>query len=48
MFGYIFVSMFREGYSGAHEKVDNELLGVPSLTEADVEAILKPIVAPGN
>jgi hypothetical protein len=48
MFGYILVSMFGEGYGAVHEKVDNELLGVPSLTEADVEAILKPFVARGN
>ena len=48
MFGYIIVSIFGEGYGATHEKVDNELLGVSSLTEADVEAILKAIMARGN
>ncbi|KFY38222.1 hypothetical protein V494_04479 [Pseudogymnoascus sp. VKM F-4513 (FW-928)] len=48
MFGYIFVAMFGEGYGAAYETTDNELLGVTSLTEADVEDILKPIVARAN
>ncbi|KFY15220.1 hypothetical protein V492_02158 [Pseudogymnoascus sp. VKM F-4246] len=48
MFGYIFVAMFGEGYGAVYETTDNERLGVTSLTESDVEAILKPIVARGN
>lgn len=48
MFAYILVSMFGEGYGAAHEKIDNGILGVPSLTEADVEALLKSIIDKRN
>ncbi|KFX85799.1 hypothetical protein V490_09403 [Pseudogymnoascus sp. VKM F-3557] len=48
MFAYILVSMFGEGYGAAHETIDNEVLGVTSLTEADVEALLKSIIAKRN
>lgn len=46
MAGFLFVSIFGEGYGGLFDKVDNELLGVPgNKTEADIEAILKPLLA---
>lgn len=41
---YIYVAGFGEGYGGKLQKVDNELLGVKKITDADVEAILKPLV----
>ncbi|KAH6724417.1 hypothetical protein BKA61DRAFT_535976 [Leptodontidium sp. MPI-SDFR-AT-0119] len=41
---YIYMAGYGEGYGGKLEKVDNELLGVKRLTEADVKAILKPVV----
>lgn len=41
---YIYVAGYGQGYGGKLEKVDNELLGVERITEADVEAILKPLV----
>jgi len=44
MVQYIFVAMFAEGYGGKLENVENELLGVPGKTEADLEAIYKRIL----
>ncbi|KAE8447858.1 hypothetical protein EG329_010087 [Mollisiaceae sp. DMI_Dod_QoI] len=44
MVGYIFVSIFDEAYGGRFEKLDNDLLGVPQATDADVEAILKKLL----
>ncbi|PMD37523.1 putative isoflavone reductase like protein P3 [Hyaloscypha variabilis F] len=41
---YIFVAMFAEGYGGKLENVENELLGVPGKTLADLEAIYKRIL----
>lgn len=46
MAGFLFMSILGEGYGGLFEKVDNELLGVPgNKTEADIEVILKPLLA---
>ena len=39
---YLALALYAKGYGTAWEKLDNELLGVPGTTEADVEAILKP------
>jgi len=42
MLGYIFLSIFGgEAYGMPFKKNDNELLGVPGMTEADVEALFK-------
>ncbi len=42
MLGYVFLSIFGgEAYGMPFKKNDNELLGVPGKTEADVEAIFK-------
>ncbi|KAH7342522.1 hypothetical protein BKA65DRAFT_430386 [Rhexocercosporidium sp. MPI-PUGE-AT-0058] len=43
-FPYIYMAGFGEGYGAKLEKVDNELLGVKRITEADVETIMKPVV----
>ncbi|KAH7419519.1 hypothetical protein BKA64DRAFT_19578 [Cadophora sp. MPI-SDFR-AT-0126] len=43
-FPYIFMAGFGEGYGAKLQKVDNELLGVKRITEADVEAMLKTVV----
>ncbi|KUJ17542.1 isoflavone reductase family protein-like protein CipA [Mollisia scopiformis] len=45
MVGYIFVSIFDEAYGGRFVKLDNELLGVPEASDAEVEAILKKVLA---
>jgi hypothetical protein len=46
MFGYLFSSVFGDGYGARIEKTENELLGLPgNKTEADIEIILKPLLA---
>ncbi|KAM3083830.1 hypothetical protein ACMFMG_002060 [Clarireedia jacksonii] len=44
MVGYIFVSIFGEGYGGKMEKTDNELLGLGQKTEEDLKAILRKVL----
>jgi hypothetical protein len=44
MYGYLFVSVFDEAYGGRFEKLDNDLLGVPTSTDADVEAVFKKLL----
>jgi len=44
MFGYLIRGIFGEGYGAKLEKDDNKLLGVTGKTEADVEAILRPLL----
>ncbi len=44
MYDYIFVGIFTDGYGGKFENVENELLGVPGKTEADLEAIFKKVL----
>ncbi|KAF7955737.1 hypothetical protein EAE96_004661 [Botrytis aclada] len=44
MLGYIFVSIFGEGYPARWEKADNELLGLKEKTDAELEAIVKKYV----
>jgi len=41
---YLNLSLYAEGYGSAWPKLDNELLGVPGKTEADIEALLKPLL----
>jgi hypothetical protein len=45
MMNYIFVAIFGDGYGGKFEHVDNELLGIPGKTEADIEAVFKKVLA---
>ncbi|TVY14193.1 Pinoresinol reductase 2 [Lachnellula arida] len=46
--GYLFRGIFGEGYGNKWEKDDNALLGITGKTEADVEAILKDVLAGGK
>ena len=49
MYEYLFLSVFGEGFGGRMEKTDNKLLGVPgNKTDADIEAILKPLLTGGK
>jgi len=45
MYGYIFVSVFDEAYGGRFERLDNDLLGVPQGTDAEIEAVFKKLLA---
>ncbi|KAF8853459.1 isoflavone reductase family protein-like protein CipA [Acephala macrosclerotiorum] len=45
MYGYITVSLFDQAYGSRFEKLDNDLLGVPQWTDADVEAHFKKLLA---
>lgn len=44
MYDFIYVGMFADGYGGKLENVENKLLGVPSKTEVDIEAIYKKLL----
>jgi len=44
MYEYILVGVIAEGYGGLFENVENELLGVPGKTEADIETIFKKVL----
>ena len=49
LYQHVIVSIFGEGYGGIVAKSDNELLGIPgNKTDADIEAILKPLLAEAN
>lgn len=45
MIPYLFSSLFAEGYGNHFPKLDNELLGLKGKTEADVEEIVKSVLA---
>lgn len=45
---FIFQAAMGEGYGNQFEKLDNELLGVKGKTLADVEDLLRPLLAGGN
>ncbi|KAH7388957.1 hypothetical protein BKA64DRAFT_735099 [Cadophora sp. MPI-SDFR-AT-0126] len=45
MLSFINVGMFQDGYGSRFEKLDNELLGVTGKTEADVENMLRKVLA---
>ncbi|CZR56524.1 related to 2`-hydroxyisoflavone reductase [Phialocephala subalpina] len=45
MYGYLFLSVFDEAYGVRFEKLDNDLLGVPQWTDADIEAHFKKLLA---
>ncbi|PVH69525.1 isoflavone reductase family protein-like protein CipA [Cadophora sp. DSE1049] len=45
MYTYLNVVMFQDGYGSRFSKLDNELLGIKGTTDADVEAILKGVLA---
>jgi len=45
---YLALALYAEGYGTSWTKLDNELLGVPGKTEADVEALFKPLLTDGN
>jgi hypothetical protein len=44
MYGYLMRGIFGEGYGSKMETDDNKLLGIAGKTEADVEAMLKPLL----
>jgi hypothetical protein len=44
MIPYLYNSIWTEGYGGYYENPDNELLGLPLMTEDDVEGIMKKIL----
>ena len=39
MYDFIIVGVMADGYGGRFENVENQMLGVPGKTEADIEAI---------
>lgn len=49
MIEYLWPAIYGEGYGGLFTNLDNELLGVPGdKTDADIEAILRPLLTGGN
>ncbi|KAF4617014.1 hypothetical protein G7Y89_g15134 [Cudoniella acicularis] len=42
---FLMSAIFREGYGGHFQKLDNELLGIEELKESDVVALIKEIAA---
>ncbi|KAH8886020.1 isoflavone reductase family protein-like protein CipA [Thozetella sp. PMI_491] len=46
IFGYLSVAVFQDGYGSRLQKLDNELLGVKEMTEADIEALWREIMTP--
>ena len=42
MYGFIAVSIFREGYGGLFRQNDNELLGITGLSDSEIEAVIAP------
>jgi len=44
MFGFITVSIFRDGYGGLFAKTNNELFGIKELSEAEVEQVVAQYV----
>ncbi|CAG8981977.1 hypothetical protein HYALB_00004843 [Hymenoscyphus albidus] len=45
MIPYLFTAIFAEGYGNLYPKLDNELVGLKPYTEADVEALVKSVLA---
>lgn len=45
MIPYLYSSIFGEGYGNLYPKLDNELVGLEGKTEADVEEIVKGVLA---
>jgi hypothetical protein len=43
MIPYLYQSIWAEGYGGYYQKTDNELLGIPVMTEDDVVAVIKKV-----
>jgi hypothetical protein len=39
--GFFCRSVFAEGYGGEFKMVDNDLLGIPLMSKADLEALIK-------
>ncbi|KAH7419597.1 isoflavone reductase family protein-like protein CipA [Cadophora sp. MPI-SDFR-AT-0126] len=39
IFGYLGLAVFQDGYGGRLPQLDNELLGIKEMTEADIEAL---------
>ena len=45
MYTFINLGVFQDGYGSRFEKLDNELLGVTGKTEADVEDLIRQVLA---
>ena len=43
LFGFIVTASMGEGYGGQHEKTDNVLLGLPQMSDADVQAFISQV-----
>jgi hypothetical protein len=46
--GFFCRSVFAKGYGGEFQEVDNELLGIPLKTQADLEALIKGFLSSDN
>ena len=46
--GFFCRSVFAEGYGGEFRGVDNELLGIPQKTQADLETLIKGVISSDN
>lgn len=44
MYGYLYIAVFRDGMANSFEKLDNELLGIKGMTDAEVEAAVKEVL----
>lgn len=43
LYDYLAIAIYGEGQGGLYTKLDNELLGVPGKTDADIEGYLKVV-----
>ena len=43
LFGFIVTASMGDGYGGRHETTDNALLGLPEMTEAEMQALISQI-----
>jgi len=46
VFGYLGLAVFQDGYGGRLPTLDNELLGIKEMTDADVEALWRERLVP--
>lgn len=42
--GFLMSAVFREGYGGCFDKLDNQLLGIEEMKESDVVELIKKVV----
>ncbi len=43
LFGFVVTASMGEGYGGKLENTDNELLAIPEMTDAEVQAVVSQI-----